>query len=107
MKTLVSLLASTLATTALTATDFERFDKLVSKYAVNLAGQDNPKGLCLCLEEGELMGSFGFLLLGSSAPIGGTSFVTSNLGCFVPGFDENTGERGSTFVCMNFVPLVK
>jgi hypothetical protein len=26
---------------------------------------------------------------------------------FVPGFDEDTGVQGSTFVCADFVPIVK
>jgi hypothetical protein len=106
MKTLVSLLAVTAVTSAFGATDFERFDKLVSKYSVNLAGQDRPKGLCLC-RDASLDGAVGLLLRGSTEPIGMTTLVASHLGCFVPGFDQDTGVQGSTFVCADFVPIVK
>ena len=106
MKTFVSLLASAVAATALAASDFERFQKVVGKYAVNLAGQESPRGLCLCQTEGDLARSVGFLLRGSSAPIGNTSLVTTTVSCFIPSFDES-GARGSTFICTDFVPLVK
>jgi len=106
MKTLLSLLVATAVTSAFGATDFERFDKLVGKYSVNLAGQDRPKGLCLC-RDASLEGAVGFLLLGSTPPIGMTSLVASHLSCFVPGFNEDTGVRGSTFICSDFVPIAK
>ncbi len=106
MKTLVSLLLATAATNAFGATDFERFGKLVGKYSVNLAGQDRPKGLCLC-RDASLDGAVGLLLLGSTAPLGTTSLVASHLSCFVPGFHEDTGAQGSTFVCADFVPIAR
>src|SRR5262245_10907489 len=85
-------------------TDFERFDRRAGKYAVQLGGQ--PKGLCLC-HDAALANGVGFLLRGSSPPIGMTGFVTSTIGCLVPGFDENTGALGVNFVCNDFVPLAK
>ena len=104
MRTPFSFLAVAAATTALAASDFERFDKQVGKYATQLGG--DPKGLCLC-RAGELVQSVGFLLRGSSEPIGATGLITSRVFCFVPGFDENTGVQGSTFVCEDFVPIAK
>jgi hypothetical protein len=104
MKTLVSLLTLIAATSAFATSDFERFDKLVSKYATQLGGQ--PKALCLCREE-LLPRSVGYLLRGSSGPIPEAGWVTSAVSCFVPGFDENSGEQGTTFVCLDFVPIGK
>ncbi|HXT19315.1 MAG TPA: hypothetical protein VN923_01060 [Thermoanaerobaculia bacterium] len=106
MKTLVAFLFVIAATTALASTDFERFDKAVSKFAVQLSGQDKPKGLCLC-RNAELERSVGFLLRGSSAPIGTTPYVTSTLSCFVPGFDDTSGAQGVTFICEDFVPITQ
>jgi hypothetical protein len=103
MKTLVSLLMLSTATAAFGVSDFERFDKLVSKYATQLGGQ--PRGLCLCRGDG-LAQSVGYLLRGSSEPIGSTGLVTSRVGCFVPGFDDD-GAQGSTFICSDFVPIAK
>jgi hypothetical protein len=105
MKTAVLLLASTVATSALALTDFERFDKQVSKYATQLGG--SPKGLCVCRSDGDLAGAVGYLLRGSTEPIGGTPFVASAVHCFIPSFDPSTSVAGSTFICTDFVPLAK
>src|SRR5262245_41593338 len=104
MRTLVGLLVLTAGTAAFADTDFERFDKRAGKYAVQLGGQ--PKGLCLC-RDATLANGVGFLLRGSSPPVGTTGFVTSTIGCLVPGFDENSGALGVNFVCDDFVPLAK
>jgi hypothetical protein len=104
MKTLVLLLVLTAATAAHAAPDFERFDKQVAKYATQLGGQ--PRGLCLCRDAG-LARSIGYLLRGSSDPIGSTPFVTAQVSCFIPAFDENTGEPGTTFICEDFVPIAR
>ena len=103
MKTLISVLALTIATSAYAATDYDRFARLVSRYATKLGGE--PKGLCLCRDQ-SLAHSVGFLLLGASAPIDGTH-ITSTMSCFVPGFDETSLERGPTFICQDFVPVAK
>ncbi|SRR5258706_9358565 len=104
MRTLVSLLALTAATDALAATDFERFAKQAAKYSTQLGGE--PRGLCLC-RDASLGGSVGYLLRGTSEPIGSSSLVTVRLSCFVPGFDETTGGQGSTFICEDFVSLAR
>jgi len=104
MKTMVSLLVLTAATPILAVTDFERFNKEVGKYATQLGGQ--PRGLCLC-RDAALTGGVGYLLRGSSGPIGSRSLVTAQVSCHVPAFDENSGEQGATFVCEEFVPIAR
>ena len=103
MKTLASLLVLTAATAADAATDFQRFDKQVAKYATQLGGQ--PRALCLC-RDAELARGVGYLLRGSSEPIGSSPFVTAQVSCLVPGFAEN-GEQGATFICEDFVPIAR
>ncbi len=104
MKTLVTILILTAATSAFATSDFERFDKLVSKYATQLGGQ--PKALCLC-RDAQLARSVGYLLRGSSDPIPEAGWVTSAVSCFVPGFDETSGTQGTTFICTDFVAIGK
>ena len=104
MKTFVSILVLTVTTSALAANDYDRFAKVVSRYATKLGGE--PKGLCLC-RDASLARSVGFLILGTSAPISGTTSITSTMSCHVPGFDETSLERGPTFACQDFVPVAK
>ena len=104
MKTLVSLVMLSAATAASAVTDFERFDKEVAKYATQLGGQ--PRGLCLC-RDAALARGVGYLLRGSSQPIEPSPYVTAQLNCFVPGFDENSGAQGTTFICEDFVLIAK
>ena len=104
MTTLVSLLVLTVSMAAAATTDFGRFDKQVAKYATQLGGQ--PRGLCLC-RDGELARGVGYLLRGSSDPIGSSPFVTAQVSCFVPAFDGTTGEQGTTFICEDFVPIAR
>ncbi len=104
MKTLVSLLVLSAAADGFAFTDIERFGKQVSKYATQLGGQ--PRGLCLC-RDAALERGVGYLLRGSSQPVGSSSYVTVQLSCFVPGFDENSGAQGTTFICEYFVPIAK
>jgi len=104
MKTLVSMLVLSAATATFAVTDFERFDKQVAKYATQLGGQ--PRGLCLCRDAGLARG-VGYLLRGASQPIGSSPFVTAQVSCFVPAFDENSGEQGTTFICEDFVPVAR
>ena len=98
MKTLVSLLVLTLATATFADTDFARFDKQVGKYATQLGGQ--PRGLCLC-RDAALAGGVGYLLRGSSDPIGPSLVVTAQVSC------ESSGQQGATFTCEDFVPVVR
>ena len=106
MKALAIVLATVSVSAAAPAAPpgFERFAKQLSKYATPLGGE--PRGLCVCRDTG-LSQSVGYLLRGSSAPIEPTQFVTLTVSCHVPSFDENTGEPGSTFVCQDFVPMVR
>ena len=104
MKTVLSLLMLSAATTAFAATDIERFAKQVAKYGTQLGGQ--PRGLCLC-RDAALARSVGYLLRGSSDPIEPSSYVTLQLSCFVPAFDESSGAQGTTFICEDFVPIAK
>lgn len=85
-------------------TDFERFAKQVGKYATQLGGQ--PQGLCLC-RDAALDRGVGYLLRGASEPIEPSPYVTVQLNCFVPAFDENSGARGTTFICEDFAPIAK
>jgi hypothetical protein len=105
MRTLLALLTLSSTTVALAATEFERFDRAVAKYATSLGRE--PKGLCLCQDATGLDRGTGFLLRGTNDPGLQAGTVMVALSCFVPVFDETTGALHSQAICSKFVPLAK
>src|SRR5262249_55207715 len=74
IRSLFPLLSWARASPAFAATDFELFEKKVARFGTQRGGY--PKALCVC-RDASLERAVGFLLRGSSPPIGSTPFVTS------------------------------
>lgn len=105
MKMLIATLVALSSTFALAATDQQQFDKRVARYGVQLGGQ--PKGLCLCQDDGSRDRGVGFLLRGTGDPGLDPGNMMIQLSCLVPVFDELTGEQKAQTFCERFVPLAR
>ena len=94
------------STLAFAATDFQKFDKKVRKFAVesNLENASKPKGLCLCQDASSFPKITGVLMRTK-----GSDFMsaTVHVDCVVLFFDQVTGDLDASGVCDIWVPLAK